>query len=65
VKRPPARYVEFGAATDLMSNANVGLDQEGQDDKEEVITRRGDRVKGDGITEEANESMEKKRMTAI
>jgi len=49
VKRPPARYVEFGAATDLRSNDTVGFDQ---DDKEEVIIMRDDRDKGDGITEE-------------
>jgi len=52
VKRPPARYVAFGNA-DLTSNATGGSDQEGQDVKEEEITRRDDRDKGDGITEEA------------
>ena len=54
VKRPPARYVDFGAA-DLMSNDIGGFDQEGQDDKEEEMIRRDDtsRHKGDEITEEA------------
>ena len=59
VKRPPARYVEFGADTDLMSNDTVGFDEEGQDYKEEEIIRRGDRSdKGDGITEEANDGLQ-------
>jgi len=40
VKRPPARYVDIGAAEELMSNASGGFGQEGQDDKEEEIARR-------------------------
>jgi len=39
VKRPPARYVDFGAA-ELTSNASGGFGQEGQDYKEEEIARR-------------------------
>ena len=57
VKRPPARYVEFGTA-DWMSNATSGVDQEDQDDTEEEITRRDDRDKGAGITEEANDGLQ-------
>jgi len=60
VKRPPpARCVDFGAAVDLMNNNGTGgVDQEGQDDKEEEIRRRDDtRDKGDGITEEANDGL--------
>jgi len=56
VKRPPARYVDFGCA-DLMSNDAGGFGQEVQDDKEEEITRRYDRDKGDGITEVANDGL--------
>jgi len=52
--RPPARCVASGAS-DLMSHDTGGFDQEGQDDKEEEITRRDDRDKGDGITEESND----------
>jgi len=44
VKRPPSRYVDFGAAN-LMSNDTGGFDQEFQDDKEEDIRRRDDRGK--------------------
>jgi len=58
VKRPPARCIAVGAATDLMSsNATCGFDQEHQDDKEEDIRRRDDRAKGDGITEDANDGL--------
>ena len=39
VKRPPARYVDFGAA----ENASGGFGQEGQDDKDEDMVRRVDR----------------------
>jgi len=53
VKRPPARYVDFGAADLMSNNGTVGVDQEVQDDKE--VARRDDRDKGDGITEEAND----------
>ena len=51
VKRPPARYVASGAAN-LMSNDTDGVDQEDQDDTEEEIIRRDDRVKGDGTIAE-------------
>ena len=51
VKRPPARYVDFGA-DELISNASGGFGQEGQDDKEEDIARRVCRDEGDGITED-------------
>jgi len=57
VKRPQARCVAFGAATELMSNATGGFDQEHQNDKEEKIARRDDREKGDGITEDANDGL--------
>ena len=57
VKRPPARYVDVGAA-DLVSIDTGGCDQEGQDDKEEEMRRRDDRDKGDGITEEANDGLQ-------
>ena len=55
VQRPPAaRCVASDAPTGLMSNDTVGVDQEGQDDKEEEMIRRDDRRdNGDGITEEA------------
>ena len=56
VKRPPARYVDFGAA-ELMSNASGGFGQEGQDDKDEKIARRHDRDEGDGIKEEAKNGL--------
>ena len=56
-KRPPARCVAFGAAAELMSNATGGFDQEGKDGSEEEITRRDDREKGDGITEDVNDGL--------
>jgi len=43
VKRPPTRYVDFGAAAYLMSNDTGGFVQKGDD-----------RDEGDGITGEAN-----------
>ena len=57
MKRPPARCVAFGAA-DPMRNDTGGFGQEGQDDEAEEITRRDDRGKGDGITEEANDDLQ-------
>jgi len=56
VKRPPARYVDIGAA-ELTSNASGGFGQEGQDDKEEEIARRVYRDEGDGITGEAKDGL--------
>ena len=58
VKRPPARFVEFGAAADLMINDTGGFDQEDQDVKEEVIIIRDDTDKGGRSTEETNEGMQ-------
>jgi len=52
VKRPPARYVDFGAAAELMSNASGGF---GQDDKEEEIARPDYRDGGHVIKEEAKD----------
>jgi len=59
VKRPPARYVASGAA-DLMSNNETGgVGQESQDGStEEDIIRRGDRDKGDGITDDAKDGLQ-------
>jgi len=57
VKRPPARCIDFGAATDLMNNVIGGCDQEHQDGKEEEIIRKYNRAKGDGITEDANDGL--------
>ena len=60
VKRPQARYVDFGAAAELMSNASGGFGQdgqEGQDEKEEEIARPDYRDEGDGIKEEAKDGL--------
>jgi len=56
-KSPPARYVAFGAPG-LMSIDTGGFDQEGQDGIEEEITRRDDRDKFDGITEESKDGQQ-------
>jgi len=58
VKRPPARCVAFGAADLMSNNGTDGVDQEDQDGTEEDITRRDDRDKGDGITEEVNDGLQ-------